>query len=57
MKLSHFLCGDRLEQNATAMIFFFQKMSQEQGMRLLCDNYLQHAPGLLGGWGEGLRMW
>ena len=23
MKLSHFLCGDRLEQNATAPIFFF----------------------------------
>ena len=23
MKLSHFLCGDRLEQNATAVIFFF----------------------------------
>lgn len=57
MKLSHFLCRDRLEQNATAVIFFFQKMSQEQGMKLLCDNYLQHAPGLLGGWGEGLRMW
>lgn len=37
--------------------FFLRKMSQEQGMRLLCDNYLQHAPGLLGGWGEGLRMW
>ena len=43
-----------------AFFFFFsflRKMSQEQGMRLLCDNYLQHAPGLLGGWGEGLRMW
>ena len=60
MKSSHFLCGDRLEQNATAGFFFFfflHKMSQEQGMRLLCDNYLQYAPGLLGGWGEGLRMW
>lgn len=59
MKLSHFLGGNTLEQNATSVLFFFflQKMSQEQGMRLLCDNYLQHAPGLLGGCGEGLRMW